>query len=559
MSTLWPSVLISDTPGPHSPDAYNTALPSNEEAARLSDGYVGASVDGDGLVGELPRVVSGNIWPAVNDTFYNRILIDPSQLDMGNLLSNQARVIKVWNGFLVQKELQGFQRLNDTGISVTEPVTPPYQMRPLEQLNYVLSVTTDGPAVIDAKYVWTVDGVEYSAAVTGRRVVVWPFGPNWSTEVTEILEWLTNILRSFDGSEQRRSIRTKARRTFSYTFQTARHESARAENLLWGWQNRIYALPVWTDKSKLDDDQVQGDTVVSLPTDTYCFTAGGLAAFFADASSIEVVEIDTVNPGNLVLKRPLEGNWPKGTTVMPVVLGHLPTSVPLARRSSQAVVGVLTFTCDPVSVDPFTPDAAAPVTYNGLEVLQRQPNWGESLSNDFQYQFDTVDQLTGAIGWDQTEEFPRIQRTYPWLLNGRQQILAFRQMLGRLRGQSKTLYVPTWHDDFVVTRTIGAADVGISVLDNEFRQMVGTDPTRDRVMIRLKDGTNFYRQIVGISTDGAYTILTIDAPLNREVQVSQVKTVHLLMRSRLAADSITLSWRSGRVAVVNTPFITVKE
>lgn len=557
MSAKWPSPIYTQ-PGPSATGVYNTSAPINDEADLIGSGAFGG-ISGSGLVDEPEATISAHQWAGVNDTFYNRILIDPSQLDMGNLLSNQTRVIEVWNGFIGAKTLQGFQRLNDAGISVAEPVTLPYQLRPLEQLNYVLSITTDGPAVIDAQYVWTVDGVDYSAAVTGRRVVVWPFGPNWNAEVTEILEWLTNILRSFDGSEQRRSIRTKARRTFSYTFQTARHESARAENLLWGWQNRIYALPVWTDKSKLDDDQVQGDTVISLPTETYCFTAGGLAAFFADASNIEVAEIDTVNPGNLVLKHPLENNWPEGTTVMPVVLGHLPTSVPLVRRSSQALVGVLTFTCDPVSVDPFTPDAVPQVTYDGLEVLQRQPNWGESLSNDFQYQFDTVDQTTGAIGWDQTEEFPRIQRTYPWLLNGRQQILGFRQLLGRLRGQAKTLYVPTWHDDFVVTRPIGAADVGISVLDNEFRQMVGVDPMRDRVMIRLKDGTNFYRRIVGISTDGAYTILTIDAPLNREVPLGQVKTVHLLMRSRLAADSITLSWRSGRVAVVNTSFITVKE
>lgn len=557
MSVMWPSLAPVDNQGPHASNAFDTSLPADTGADQVSPSLASGIKSGNGLVGETPRQIAGKIWPGVNDTFYNRILIDPVSLEMGNLLSNQTRSIVVWNGFLVDKQLTGLQRVNDTGISLTQPVAPPYAMRPLEQLTYVLNVSTDGPAVINAQYIWTVDGVDYAAAVSGRRVVIWPYGPNWNGDVTEDLAWLTDVLRSFDGSEQRRSVRTKARRSFSYPFMTARAESARLENLLWGWQNRIYALPVFTDKPRMAADHLQGSTVLNVPTATYSFVKGGLAAVFADERTIEVVEVDSVEVGRLLLTRPLERNWPTGTTVMPMVLGHLPTSVPLARRTSQALTGVLTFTCDPVTVDPYTPDAAAPVLYDDIEVLLRQPNWNSGLSNDFQFQFDTIDQQTGAIVWDQTEEYPRIQRAYTWLLNGRPQILAFREMLGRRRGRAKTLWVPTWHDDFVVQRAIGAADTGIAVLENEFRQMVGVDPTRDRVMIRLRDGSVFYRKIVGLSSDGTNALLTLDAALGREVPAAQVKTIHLLMRSRLATDTITLTWKSDEVATVSAAFITV--
>ena len=494
-----------------------------------------------------------------NSTFYNRILIDPAELELGNLLSNQSRTIGVWNGFLSASELQAFQRANSDGITVIEPVSTPYTMAALEQLNYVLNVTTDGPAVINATYTWTVDAVDYSADVSGRRVVVWPYGPSWDTPVTETLSWLTNVLRSYDGSEQRRGLRTKPRRAFSYGFKTVRQESSRLENLLWGWQNRLYALPVWTDKTKLTSDHSAGGMTVAVSTDTYSFEVGGLLTIYLNDRTMEIAEIDSVDADHVSLVRPLENSWPKGTVVMPVVLGHLPTNVPLMRMSSQAVVGTLTFTTDPVSTDPYLPTQVAPTIYDGLEVITRQPNWGSSLSNEFSYMFDQLDQQTGAITWDTTEDFPRITRSYTWLLSSRAKIKDFRSMLGRRLGMRNAMYVPTWHDDFNVARELGSADVGLYVLDNEFRLMVGDDPARNHLMIRLKNGQVFYRKIVGVSTDGTDSVLTLDSSLGQYVAKDDFKTVHLLMRSRLATDEVSLVWRSGKVAQVDTSITSVLE
>ncbi len=558
MSAVWPSPFFTDLVGPAAPGVFDTEYPVNTEADPISMPVQPGLKIGSGLVVESPYGILANMWPGVNDTFYNRILIDPSLLEMGNLLTNQSRSITVWNGFLTTKQLNSFERINDPGIDVIEPVTPPYNMRPLEELVYVLTIGTDGPAVIDATYNWMIAGETYTAVVTGRRVVVWPYGPSWDTPVTETLQWLTNILRAYDGSEQRRALRTKARRSFSYQFKTMRDQSARMENLLWGWQNRVYALPVWTDKSKLTNDQ-SASLVIDVATDTFSFTAGGLAVIYQDSKLYEVVEILSVQPTSLTLVRESLMDWSKGTTVMPMLLGHLPTAVPTLRRSSQAVVGTLSFQCDPGVTDSYLPVAAAPTIYDGLEVITRQPNWAGGIDNTFEYLFDALDQQTGVLRWDTTEEFPRITRAYSWLLNGRTQIRNFRSMLGRLHGQQKALRIPSWHDDFKVTRVIGASDVGLYVADNEFRLMVGVDTTRDRLMIRMKNGATYYRRITGISTDEADVILTLDSALGVAYNVTDFKTVHLLMKSRLATDQIDIIWHTDRAATVDTTFTTIKD
>lgn len=532
--------------------------PPSWDAHRGSDPV--SSVLSDTQPIDEPRLSkSAALVTGPNDTFYNRILIEPARLEMGNLLSNQTRPVSIWNGFLTTKVLESVQRFNDPGITFSQPVEAPYLMRPIQELTYVLAITTDGPAVIDASYTWTVEGVEYSAVVVGRRVVVFPYGPNWRTPVTETLEWLTDVLRAYDGTEQRRSLRTKARRTFSYQIGITRNEASRLDNLLWGWQNRTYALPVWTDKGRLIGEHVQGDTILNVATSHYSFTPGGMAILYRDVTDFEVVEIDSVSPTAISLKRPIERTWPKNAVVFPCVLGHLPTQLPTLRHSSNALTSTVTFTCNPGDTDPFTPAAAAPVTYDGREVILRQPNWSGPLDNTFEYMFNTLDQQTGSIMWDTTEEWPRVTRRYPWLLKNRDQILDYRQMLGRLNGRAKTLYVPTWHDDFIVTREIGAADTAIEVLSNEFRTMIGVDPARDRVMIRLTNGEVFFRQIVGISVSGENTLLSLNESLGKPVPLDKVHMVHLLMRSRMAADRVELSWRSNEVVTVDNTFITVKE
>ena len=494
-----------------------------------------------------------------NSDFYNRILIEPTDLDLGNVLSTQTRLIKVWNSFFVNKTLSDFRRQGDSGTQVNEPVTPPHDMHPLEELSYIVSITANGSAVIEAELIWTIGGVEYVATVIGRRVVVFPFGPNWAGGITESLQWRTDILRAYDGSEQRRSLRTKARRSMEYRLQLKGRDAQIFENLLWGWQNRLYAVPVWSDKPRLTADQSDGDTVLHVPTGTYGFSAGGLAIIFVDRDNYEVVEIDSLTGSTITLARPLENAWPVHTLVYPAILGQLPTAVPTQRYTGGVLGATVAFTGSPLETDPYTPDAAAPTTYQGLDVLTRQPNWVRPLDNTFDYQFDVMDQTTGVITWDQTEQFPRIMRRYSWLLTSREQILDFRELLGRLRGQAKTLWIPSWHLDFTVVSPIGSADGFIAVNDNLFEQMVGLDPARNRICLRTEDGQVFYRALTGVSEVGGETRLTIDTPLGVSVAVANVRALHLLMRSRLATDKVDIQWRSDEVATVETTFTTVLE
>ena len=510
-------------------------------------------------VDEVPVTVAGVMGKSGggNDDFYNRILIEPSALDLGNVISAQTRPVSVWNGFFGNRTLSGFGVGGTGNITVVEPVSTPYTLRPLQELIYTIQADVNGPPSIDANLNWMIDDVLYRAVVVGRRVIVFPFGPDWKNQVTESLEWKTDILRSFNGTEQRRSLRTKARRSFEYRMMAKGQDAALFDNLLWGWQNRMYAIPVWTDKVRLVGDHAAGTVSLAIPTETYSFAEGGMAILIKSPTEYEVASITSVTSSSIGIARPLEKSWPENTLVYPAEICYLPTSVPVQRLTGGVLTATISAKASPVEANPYTPSAVAPSTYKGVDVLTRQPNWIRPLDQTAEFAYDLADQGFGAVLQYPNEEFPRVVRRYSWLLRDRNQILAFRELLNRLRGQAKTVWIPSWHLDFQVVQQIGAANLSIKVKDNGFNQMVGLDAARNHLCLRTEDGQTFYREITGVSILDGVTTLTIDSPLGVTIPTTSVKALHVLMRNRLATDKVDIAWRSNQVATIETTFTTV--
>lgn len=556
MSVIYPSLLYG-AQDPHSTNLYPNAIPNVGEAVAANQPLYG-SLTFHGMVAEPVLSKPASLFNAVNWTFYNRILISPGSIELGNLLTAQTRVEKVWNGFLSPVNLTAFSHTNDDGIAITEPVTLPYVMRPLELLNYNLNISTEGPASISANYVWTIDGVDYAIVVSGRRAIVFPFPPNFRDDFTEVLEWKSDVLRAYDGSEQRRALRTKARRSFEYHYTLFNTDAQLLQNLMYGWQNRVFAMPVWSDGQKMTTDHAIGDTVINIDPTNMSFIEGDTAIIYKDSLTYEVVELQTVG-SDLILDRGLENNWPVGSIVYPLIQAHIMPSQAVQRLTDTAAEGVINFITSPDVTDPYTPDAAAPVTYNGIEVVTTQTNWGDTRDNTFDFALGVFDNPVGAIGYVPTESYSRGTISYSWLLDSRQAITDFRSFLARRMGQVKPCWVPSWTDDFTVIADIGSSDTSISVLDNGYLKMFSTNLTRRYIMIRTTNGLTYYRQITGASfaVDGVNISLILNTPLGVAYPKTSIKTIHFLNLCRLATDKIEISWKTDRVTTVNTTFSVV--
>lgn len=493
------------------------------------------------------------------DDLYFRIHFTPGQIKLGNVLSVQTEEIKVWNAYLSDKVMSNYLEPSSQGISVQEPVIAPYTLVAMEELSYIVTVSTDGPPQFSTKIMWTIDGIEYSIPVSGQRVVVWPFGPNWDQPLNESLEWKTDVTTAFDGSEYRRAVRSKPRRRTNYRMTLHSNELNQFQNLLFGWQDRQYAVPVWQDKSVLANPVTQGSTVIPVDTTTRSFFKGGLAILMTDTYTFEVFEIDQVESGQLVSKKALEATWPRLTRLYPVNLGTLPTNIPTQRITSRVMTCNIEFLADPVKTDPFIPGELAAETLGGYEIIYRKPNWSTPVPYESEADFELLDYTTGGVRQIQKASFSRQVRRVRWMLKNRSDIRDFRALLGRRKGQLISAYVPTWFSDFEITEAAGVGSSGIRVKRSQYDALVGVQDTQNLVLIRLRDGTRMLRKIVGTSKPDAQTEqLNLDSPLPVEVGPTNTLMVSLVHLCRLRQDGVTINYQSDSVATVEMTMMTVK-
>lgn len=509
-------------------------------------------------VDEPRATIPGEIGTGAIDIFYNRILIEPADVDIGNLITDQVYTVNVFNAYLTPRNVSSFTVTGDEGIEVDQPVTAPFTFGPLRMLQYVFSVSLEGPFAIDAEYTITISGVPYRIWLHGARLVLVPFGPDWKDGCVESMEWKTGIIRSFTGHEQRRQLRKMPRAELSYSTVLHADEARQFDNLMWGWQNRSFGIPFWPDRTVTTALAAQGTRTIPVATTGFSFRVHGLVVLYNSSTDFEVGEIESFTTTSVTVASTLARNWPAGTVIYPGFVGHLPAAFQVRRITDQLMLGTLSFRADPATFTSYAPAAAAPVTLAGVEIITARPNWDGDVNWEYQYQFDTID-YGGAITWAGTEQRPRVLRTFRWLLNGRTELRLFREQLARLNGMAKSAYIPSWNDDFTLLGTVSPADTGLLLTDNGFSRYVGSDVSRDGLMIRLRDGTVLYRQINGVSSTVSGLTVSVTQSLGRAILPYDVVGIHLMTKYRLASDRVEIKWETDRVATVEANFLSVPE
>lgn len=393
----------------------------------------------------------------------------------------------------------------------------------------------------------------------GKPAKVFPFKPNWASPVVETLEWKTDVLRARDGTEQRRALRQLPRRGFEFAIMLHGERSSMLEAYLYGWQNRHFALPVWTDRTRLTSQAVALATTLYANTYLIGFQIGGYALLYLNEKTYAVVNVTGVYSDRITVAEGAADAWPVGTILMPLIVGHLNASVQTSRATGSVVQTSISLMGSGDTAWPNIPESTASAVYDGIEVVTDKPNWRNRISNDFSYDFDTVDAGVGPVAYFDTEASARVIRQHQWFLKSREQIMEFRKLMGRLRGQCKTAWMPSWNDDFEIAASNSANQSTLVVKGTWFHSLVGTDTSRDRLAIRLPNGSTVYRRIIATAPNftNDTTTVTLDSTLGVTVAPNDTSRVQLLLRCRLATDKIVIPWLTDRVSEPQTNFITV--
>ena len=501
-------------------------------------------------VSTTPLVKSGTIATSYYDDFYNRVHVTPRTLDIGNLLSVQTREVSVWNAWITDQALSA---IDESGTdSLTESgVAAPTVFAPLEERAFLVTVTTTGPATIGAEYTFVFPSESPLLAVTGRRVVVFGHAPNWARPVVEKLNWLTDVLLSAGGVEQRIGLRDAPRRALSYELATmTRHQTNLLETMLLGWQSRLWAVPVWTDAQTLSADLPAGSLAIPSTTAGYEFAVDGLVLLWAAHDQHEAVEVAAVGASDLTLKTATLADWPAGTRLYPIRLGRLPARQQLVRETGHHLTGSVEFAFDD-NVAIAALDSGD--MYDGYYVYAGRTNWAEPTEVEFVRQLDQLDYETGHAWVDDLSGLAAILKSWHWLFKSRAEIVAFRGWLAARAGRRVPFWSISQAVDMEVTAPIGASDTAINIRNIGYQRFLAGRADRRHICIRTTSGTPYYRRITGAADiDAATEQLAVDSALGATLQPAEIESVRFMHLTRMETDAIEIEWHHLGVAEAST-------
>lgn len=508
-----------------------------------------SALSGAAPTDNLPIVEPGNAISAVGpvhryfDDYYNRIHMLPSHIDLGNLISERVFQIEVWNAYFTAQNLAAINPINDTGLLLTAPLDPPTDYAPLESRMHTLEAFTYGPPVVDASFTFDFPSDDPVLSVVGNRVATWPFRPNWKYRVVERLEWLTDVLEAYDGTEQRRQLRGAPRRGFDFQFIAAAGDRQHLDAMLWQWQARLFVLPIFTDPGRLGAAALMDDDTLSLPTTDMAYRVGGFAVLKSSNLQTEAVKVIGVNAGGLTLEDGLRGAWPAGTRVYPAELARLRASQPVTAHTAGVDELAVQFDVE-LNVNITAVDSAA--SYRGYPVLEEQPNWRENISAEYRRTLRLLDNRTGVVGVDDQRGRPTVMQDYLWTRYGRPAIATLRAWLHARKGRLIALWVPSFRADITLVAPVVAGQAVMSIQRMEYTRYLQQEIGRRDIVIRLRDGNRIYKRIDAATEIDANTEqLILSSTMGQDVDPADVVMISFMQLSRLESDAVEFAWHSA--------------
>lgn len=502
------------------------------------------------------------VMPGYDEDLFNHFLVVPSALALGNLLSDQAKTLEIANMYFIDKEVSGV--VNHAGGGINFPGLPslPVTLHPFSSLIVSVAIsaagqpTINGTIELDAADVGGANPQALSVPVTGQRITLWVWSPEQF--YTEEIQWATDVIESYDGTEQRISMRLTPRQVLTFTnFQTDPQQDIQMRLALFNWMAQVWGVPIWWEQAPMTAQMNSGDVSIPVNTANADYRVGGLVFIRNPMNQTEAFEINTITTNAITITSGAVNTYPKGSQVMPIRTAYAKTQT----QQQVYIVGAEKLNIQFTTLDNVDLSAIAGsfTTYQGLVVLDDINFVDDMLSESMdRHGVVAMDNISGILYQQFATDRSRVYSIKTWWTDTKDQIWPIRQFFHALRGSQKTFWLPTNRNDLQLAASISGGATTFSVKYSGY-SLFGLDknglPMRPfgDLRITLTNGTKILRQILGaVSVGGVTETFTVDSTITATtLTVSQVARIEFLQLMRIADDKALLTHdHPGRSQIV---------
>lgn len=373
--------------------------------------------------------------------------------------------------------------------------------------------------------------------------------PNWKDGIVERLSWLTDVMTSETGAEQRRAVRRHPRRSLEASFLRQRAQRARLDMFFVGVGEYECLVPLWHEQVKMLDGITAGASGVAFSTNSTHmreFRTGDLVLVNdGNPDDYMLLEVGEVEPSRFGWKESPGRSWPIGTRIYPLREARI-RDAPQLSSHTESVGSVQ------VRFELSKPDARVPSWGNtgGNPTFGFRPSRKQSLTLSYSRKSFELDNSAGQVQVTDPGDAGAVMTRFGLTLFGRSATYAFRQFIAAARGRACHFYCPTFQADLEaledidgLTPTLQVRNVGLS------QYMSRPQPVRLMIALQYRDGDvdTIYRTITQAAPlvlgeqamHAAAEILYLNEALP-PTRLSEIKRISFVSESRFEQDTFEL-------------------
>ena len=549
-------------------------------------GAYGTTIDGTNSVWATPATgVIPTVWinpdgegagdsspgPAFSDSavlfehfgasvWFGQIIIVPTNIALGNLLSTQIRTIELFNSTFGDITYDSFVNNTDSGVIILNQPSLPATIGTFDSIVLNVQISSQGPPSIDGTLDFFLEiSTLRQTAMTAARVVMMPVRPSNPT-IRESLEFKTDIMRSKDGTEQRVRVREYPRQRIGIDYFEYDDEAANLRALLFEWLPRVWGVPIWWEERSLGVDIAVDDSTITVDTTFGDFRVGSVCLIFEDQFTWEALEIESFTDTDITFTSPaLAIHLAKNTTVLPVRFAYANSTGPTEKHMVQ---GQQKITIDFTTIENTDlGDASVFPTYKGRVILD-EPNLvrGSNISESWMSPVRKLDPGAGPPLQLAREDRSQIATRKTFFCASPARLWAVRQLVHFLQGSVTPFYLPSFRPDMRVMLDIGASAASFTIKNINFTDFVGSRQPWKNLRLVLNNGTAHVREILSSSVVDADTeLVTVDSAFSGSaISVADIKRVELVVLVRMRKDKVTFEHTIPGYAAVSMEVLTVR-
>ena len=345
----------------------------------------------------------------------------------------------------------------------------------------------------------------------------------------ETVAYLTDVIDSFNGTEDRHQLRSAPRVRLQYTIPQQAWDRAHAYNTERGALREKWAVPLWS-QTQLVGAITAGATSIVCNTTLYDLRAASLALLYQSNSLWQVVEVSAVGSGSITVSAAQAFT---NAVLVPLRLGYIAGNVQRTGNGHNAMAQVAFDLDDNIEIT-----AAEPTQYLSNDIYFDEVLMpSESYESSLERREENADYDLGAVARSTPWTYARGVMNYVRQMTTPEEVLAFRQFLARRAGKYRAFWAPTYEVDLRLTNT-GTITTLITFQKDSYN-----DWATDRTHVAFEDdqGTWYARALSNIVIASSTTLqATLSSALN--LPASRIRRVSYLGLKRLSGDSVELEW-----------------